>query len=189
MLRVIGFSGSFRKNSYNTALLKAAVEVAPDDLEITIYDYQDIPLYNADLDTDDERPAVVNRLKKAISDVDAVLVATPEYSHGIPGGLKNMLDWASRPGGKSPLNHKPAGLMSASPGAVGGARAQEQLLNVFHGILMRTMPHGGIVVGRSSEKFQDGRLTDEATRSFLTKYLQQFVSWIHLVQKNSGDRS
>lgn len=189
MLRVLGFSGSFRKDSYNTTLINAAAEVGPDDLKITIYDYREIPFYNADLDTDERRPAEVNALKKAITDADAVLIATPEYSHSIPGGLKNMLDWASRPGGKSPLNNKPAGMMSASTGAVGGARAQEHLLHVFHGILMRTMPHGGIVVGKAADKFENGRLTDEATRSFLAKYLEQFASWVRLVQKNAEDRS
>ena len=185
MFRVLGFSGSRRKDSYNTALIKAAAEVAPDNLEIRIYEYEDIPFYNADLDTDDLRPASVNALKNAMAEADGILIATPEYSHSLPGGLKNMLDWASRPGGKSPLNWKPAGLMSASPGAIGGTRAQEHLLQVYHGILMRTMPHGGIVVGNAAEKFEEGRLTHEATRSFLAKYLKQFADWINLLQEKS----
>jgi chromate reductase len=122
-MRVIGIAGSLRRESYNRSLLEAARALAPAALTIVPFQLNDIPLYNADYDADHLRPAEVTRLKQEIAEADALLVVTPEYNHSVPGVLQNAIDWASRPGGKSPLAGKPAAVMGASTGAIGSARA------------------------------------------------------------------
>src|SRR4051812_25627965 len=125
-MKVLGIAGSLRRESYNRGLLEAARRAAPASMTIDIFDLAGIPLYNADEDTDERRPAEVIRLKQAIAEASALLFVTPEYNHSVPGVLQNAIDWASRPGNNSVLKGKPAGMMSASPGAIGGARAQQQ---------------------------------------------------------------
>src|SRR5712692_9539090 len=124
MLQVLGIAGSLRRGSYNRALLETAREMAPETMRIDPFGLHDIPLYNADLDSDDKRPGEVKRLKQAIAEADAVLIATPEYNHGVAGVLKNAIDWASRPNFNSPFVNKPVAIMGASGGMAGTARAQ-----------------------------------------------------------------
>src|SRR3954452_10718597 len=146
-MRVLGIAGSLRRASYNRGLIAAAVQLAPGSMTIEPFDLAGIPLYNGDIDDDERRPAEVVRLKEAIAGSDAVLIATPEYNHSVPGVLQNAIDWASRPGGKSPFVGKPAALMGASPGAIGTARAQQQLKLVLLSTLAAVMPHPGVAVG------------------------------------------
>src|SRR3954468_20992866 len=126
-MKVLGIAGSLRRASSNRGLLAAAVQLAPGSMTIEPFDLAGIPLYNADLDADERRPDEVVRLKAAIAAADAVLIATPEYNHSIPGVLQNAIDWASRPGNNSPLRGKPAAIVSVSTGVIGAARAQQQL--------------------------------------------------------------
>jgi chromate reductase len=178
-IRVLGIAGSLRRGSYNRRLLEAARELAPDTMRIEIIDLADIPLYNGDLDTDAERPDVVERLKQAVVDADAVLIATPEYNHSVPGVLQNAIDWISRPAGKSPLAGKPVAIMGASTGALGAARAQQQLKLVLLSTLAALMPHAGVAMGQAKEKFDAaGRLTHEPTRQFLAGMLRELDSWV-----------
>src|SRR5262245_60268308 len=115
-VRVLGIAGSLRRGSFNRSLLAAAVELAPEELEIRVFEgLGEIPLYDADVEAAGEPPPVV-ALKTAISESDALLIATPEYNHSIPGLLKNAIDWASRPAGRSVLNGKPVGMIGATPG-------------------------------------------------------------------------
>jgi chromate reductase len=152
-------------------------------MTIERFDLAGIPLYNADLDTDQHRPPEVARFKQAIADADALLIATPEYNHSVPGVLQNAIDWASRPGMSSVLKGKPVGMMSASPGAIGGARAQQQLKLVLMSALAVVMPHAGVVVGQTKEKFDaSGSLTHESTRQFLAAYLVDLEAWIGRVR-------
>ena len=181
-LRVLGIPGSLRGGSYNRRLLEAAREMAPDGIEIEVFDLAGIPLYDADLDTDGARPAAVERLKTSIGEADAVLFATPEYNHSVPGVLKNAIDWASRPAGRSPLRGKPVAMMGASPGAVGTARAQMHLESVLLATLARPLPHPGVLVGGAKEKFDaDGRLVHESTRLFLRSFLEELSAWTRKV--------
>jgi chromate reductase, NAD(P)H dehydrogenase (quinone) len=181
-LRVLGIAGSLRKASFNRRLLNAAVELAPEALSIDVFDLSGIPLYNGDLDTDALRPSPVVRLKEAIRQADGVLFVTPEYNHSVPGVLQNAIDWASRPGGKSVLAGKPVALMGASTGAVGTARAQQQLKLVLLSTLAHVMPHPGVVVAQAAARFDgQGRLTDEPTRTFVAKFLKDFEHWISRV--------
>ena len=129
-VNVLGFAGSLRKGSFNRMLLRAAVELAPPAMTIETIELDSIPLYNGDVEAQGD-PEPVAEWKDAIRRADAILVVTPEYNYGIPGVLKNAIDWASRPPGKSVLNGKPAAIMGASPGGFGSVRAQLQLRQVF----------------------------------------------------------
>ena len=127
--RVLGISGSLRKASFNTGLLRAAQEIAPQGMEITIFDIKGLPFYDGDVEAQGD-PASVIALKSAIRDADAVLFATPEYNWGTSGALKNAIDWASRDREEGSLMGKPATIMGAG-GRAGTARAQGQLLETL----------------------------------------------------------
>jgi len=130
-MRVLGISGSLRRDSHNSALLRAAAERLPAGAELVVFErLAEIPPYDEDLETASV-PEPVRELREAIRDADAVLVATPEYNHSIPGQLKNALDWASRPAGKSALNGKPAAAIGASTGMFGAVWAQAELRKVL----------------------------------------------------------
>lgn len=176
---VLAFAGSLREGSYNKAVLRAAKELAPESLGITIFALQGIPLYNADVEAKGD-PDRVAEFKKAIRKADGLLIATPEYNHGVPGVTKNAVDWASRPAKNAPLNEKPVGILGASPGMTGSARGQSQLRQAFEFTNSYCMPQPEILVYRAHEKFDDdGNLTDEATRKFLGKYLEALYDWIN----------
>jgi chromate reductase, NAD(P)H dehydrogenase (quinone) len=177
-VRILGFAGSLRAASYNRALLRTVQEIAPAGMIIDAFDLAAIPLYNGDVEAAGD-PAPVTEFKNAIRAADAILVVTPEYNHGVPGVLKNAIDWASRPPRDSPLGGKPAGILGASPGMVGSARAQTQLRQAFTFTNTPVMPQPEILVGRAHEKFDAaGHLTDDVTRKFLGAWLAAFRVWI-----------
>src|SRR3954453_2267437 len=125
-MKLLGIAGSLRKGSYNRGLLRAARELLPEGVELVEFDIRDLPFYDGDVETAGD-PEPVVALKDAIREADALLIATPEYNRGVPGGLKNAVDWASRPPLGSPLAGKPVALMGASTGRGGTALAQQQL--------------------------------------------------------------
>ncbi|MDX6609214.1 MAG: hypothetical protein QOF85_1139 [Solirubrobacterales bacterium] len=130
-MRVLGISGSLRRGSLNSALLRAAAERLPAGAELVEFDrLRDIPPYDEDVDAE-ATPAAVEELRETVRSADAVLIATPEYNHSIPGQLKNALDWVSRPAGKSALNGKPAAVIGASTGMFGAVWAQAELRKVL----------------------------------------------------------
>jgi chromate reductase len=179
-LRVVGIAGSLRKASLNRALLRAAQELAPPEMKIEIEDLADLPMFNSDLDTANPPEAVV-RLRHSVRHADGLLLVTPEYNHGVPGVLKNAIDWLSQPLHGSALEGRPTALMGASTGLAGTARGQSQLRQAF--VLTNTpaMLRPEVLVGRAHERFDaEGHLTDEATRRFLSDFLRQFVGWIYL---------
>jgi chromate reductase len=177
-LRVLGVSGSLRKASFNRALLRAAIELAPAGMTIEIFEgIGTLPLYDADVEAAGD-PAPVTAWKTAIARADALLIATPEYNYGVPGALKNAVDWASRPPGNCVLNGKPAALMGASPGGQGTARAQLALRQSFVFTDTRTLQQPELLVSRVHEKIdKDGRLTDEPTRKAIRKLLDALADW------------
>lgn len=178
-IEILAFAGSLRKGSYNKALLRAAKELAPESLNIQIFDLEGIPLYNADVEAQGD-PKRVSEFKEAIREAEGLLIATPEYNHGVPGVTKNAIDWASRPAKKAPLNEKPVGILGASPGMTGSARGQSQLRQAFEFTNSYCMPQPEILVSRAHEKFDEkGDLTDEATRKFLGKYLDALNDWVN----------
>ncbi len=176
-LRVLGIAGSLRAGSFNRALLRAAQELAPEGMEIRAFDIAPIPLYNADVEAKGD-PEPVAALKTAIREADALLFVTPEYNHGVPGVLKNAIDWASRPPDKTPLKGKPASIMGATPGQGGTIRAQGQLRQTFVFTQTCALLQPEVLVAKAHEKFdKDGRLTDETTRGFVKKHLEALRDW------------
>ncbi len=176
-VRVLGVAGSLRLGSLNGALLRAAVKLAPVGMTIETFDLNDVPLYNGDVETAGDPPGVA-AFKDAIRAADAVLFVTPEYNHGVPGVMKNAVDWASRPPRDAALNRKPVGIIGASPGQTGTARGQSQLRQAFEFTNSFCMPQPEILVFRALEKFDaSGELSDEKTAAFLGKYLEALRVW------------
>lgn len=185
-IRVVAFAGSLRKGSYNRALLVAAQAEAPPGMTIELFDIAEIPLYDADVEAAGDPPPVV-AFKSAIRAADGLLIATPEYNHGVPGVTKNAVDWASRPARQSALNAKPVGILGASPGMTGTARGQSQLRQAFGFTNSYCMPQPEILVFRAHEKFDAaGRLTDAKTRELLGGYLVAFSDWVRRFADSAG---
>lgn len=156
-MRVLGISGSLRRDSYNSALLRAAAERLPGGVELVAYDgLREIPAYDADLE-EAGTPAAVAALRAAVREADAVLVATPEYNHSIPGALKNALDWVSRPAGESALTGKPAAAVGASTGMFGAVWAQAEARKVL-GALGGRVVERELPLPRAQDHFEDGEL-------------------------------
>lgn len=177
-LRVLGISGSLRKASFNSGLLRAAKEVASGNMDITIFDIMDIPFYNGDVEAQGD-PASVAALKSAIRDADGVLFATPEYNWGTSGALKNAIDWASRDREDGSLMGKPATLIGAG-GRAGTARAQMQLNETLAetGSIVMVKP-GLQVQAFSPMRFDsEGNLIDEEIKELLRKHLDAFAIWV-----------
>jgi len=174
--KILGIPGSLRKQSYNHSALKAAQELAPEGVTIDIFDLSDIPLYNQDLDG--TPPARVTELKAAIRAADAILFSTPEYNYSVPGVLKNAIDWASRPYGDSAWAGKPVAVMGATVGALGTARAQYHLRQIFVFLNMPALNQPEVMIANASQRFDaDGNLTDDATKGFIQKQITALVEW------------
>jgi chromate reductase len=178
-MRVVAFAGSLRKASYNRGVLFALGELAPPEMAIEIHGIDGIPLYDQDVETEGTPPSV-QRLRDVITACDGLIIATPEYNAGIPGVLKNTVDWLSRPPGHSVLTGKPSAVLGVTPGQLGTARAQGQLRAALEFSTAPVMPGPQVFIGRAREKFDaEGRLTDEKTRAYLAKYLAAFASWVN----------
>jgi chromate reductase len=156
-MRVLGISGSLRRGSLNSALLRAAGERLPAGAELVEFDrLREIPPYDEDVEVEGT-PAVVEELRQAVREADAVLIATPEYNHSIPGQLKNALDWISRPAGKSALTGTPVAAIGASTGMFGAVWAQAELRKVL-GALGGRVVEGELPIGHAKEQLVGGRL-------------------------------
>ena len=176
-LTILGISGSLRARSVNTALLRAAGDLVPAGVSIPLASI-DLPLYNDDL-LDEDKLAPVRKLNQAIIDADGLLIAAPEFNYGIPGPLKNAIDWCSRPAFNSPFANKPVAIIGAAPSSVGTARAQGQVKQNLLGMSALMFPYPEFLCGRSSEKFDaDLVLTDPHTRERLGAMLIEFVTFI-----------
>jgi chromate reductase len=175
-IKILGFAGSLRKGSYNRAVLRAAKELVPEGAELEIFDLGGIPPFNADLEG--SMPKEVMVFKSKIKAADALLIVTPEYNYSIPGVLKNAIDWASRPYQDNSFDDKPAAIMSASPGMLGGSRAQYHLRQTFIFLNMHAMNKPEVMVANANTKIDaSGRLTDEDTREHIKKLLAALVQW------------
>ncbi len=167
---ILGISGSLRRDSHNTKLLGVAADEAPQSVSIEIADISDLPLYNGDLETDDDAryPEPVLRFRRQISAADGLLFATPEYNWSVSGVLKNAIDWASRP--ETPLHNKPAAIISGG-GRFGGLRGQEHLRDILRHFEMRVVDAPDVVVplvGRSFDaegNFDNERARDQIKRA------------------------
>ena len=171
------FVGSLASKSINRLLAKALVKLAPPELQLTEISFKDLPLYSYDYDAN--YPPVATEFKNAVAAVDAVLFVTPEYNRSIPGGLKNAIDWASRPYGKNAFTRKPSAFIGTSPGKIGTAVAQQHLRSILafcnspqmNSIEAYIQFEPGLIT-------EDGQVTVEATRTFLQNYMMEFHGFI-----------
>jgi chromate reductase, NAD(P)H dehydrogenase (quinone) len=169
--RILGISGSLRRDSYNTSLLRAAVETAGPDVELALYDgLKEIPPYDEDDDLH-QRPPSVARLNAAIASADAVVFATPEYNSSIPGQLKNAIDWVSRPVATNVLRNKPVAVLGASTGAFGAVWAQAELRKVLAAVGARVLGLE-LPVPHAHSRFDDDGLTDDEIRAGLAEAIE-----------------
>jgi chromate reductase len=177
-LKVLGISGSLRKASLNTAVLRACSEIAPSDMKVGIFEgLGDLPLYNQEI-FDAGAPASVLKLRDAIAAADGVLFALPEYNFSLTAPLKNGIDWVSKLPNQ-PFMDKPIAIVSASAGPLGGARVQYDTRRILTQLWGHVMPRPEVFIGAVQTKFDaQGRLTDEATKKFLGELLTGFRTWI-----------
>lgn len=183
-VKVLGIAGSLRQGSYNRALLRAAQELAPEEMEIQIFDNEtliQIPPYNEDVRQQGE-PETVEILKREIEWADALIFAVPEYNHSMSGVLKNVVDWASRPSSESPLDGKPIAIVGAASGRSGTARAQMHFrqICVFTNMLPLNKP--AVQVTNAADKFDaEGQLIDENTRRFVQRLTEALLDWSRVI--------
>ena len=180
MIKVLGISGSLRRGSYNSALLRAAASLMPDAATLDIASIRGIPLYDGDVETQGI-PAAVSQLKQAIVAADGVLLATPEYNNSLPGVLKNAIDWLSRPSSdiKRVFGGKPFAMMGASAGGFGTILSQTAWLPVLR--TLGTQPWFGarLLVSRAANVFDEtGGIKDAAVEEQLKKFLAGYVSFL-----------
>ena len=178
-MKVLGISGSLRRDSHNTKLLRAAAELLPDGAELELWDgLRAVPPYDEDDDVE-PAPAAVTELRDAVAGADAILFATPEYNHSIPGQLKNALDWASRPLATNLLRNKPVAVVGASVGAFGAVWAQAELRKVLAATGARVVD-GEVAAGHAHQRFdEDGLLVDDDLREQLVEVVDALLIVTH----------
>src|SRR5881394_281124 len=179
MTKVLGISGSLRRGSYNSALLRAAARLMPEDSTLDIASLRGIPLYDGDVEAQGI-PAAVSQLKEAIIAADGVLLVTPEYNNSIPGVFKNAIDWLSRPSADIPrvFGGRPVAMIGASPGGFGTLLSQTAWLPVLKTLGTRAWFGGRLQVSRAGDVFDaNGKLIDERVREQLRKFLDGFVKF------------
>lgn len=174
-IKILGFAGSLRKNSYNKALLRAAAQLLPEKAELEIFDLEGIPLFNEDIESN--VPQRVTEFKAKIKAADAILIATPEYNYSVPGVLKNAIDWASRPFSDNSWDNKPLAIMGASIGRFATARAQYHLRQTCLCLNMHVLNKPEVMVGPVQQVMDESQnLTDERTKAAIKSMLAGLVS-------------
>ncbi len=176
-MNLLGLSGSFRRGSYNTIILETLVEHLADRATMTVHDYRNLPHYNQDEDTETPHDEV-RGLREAVLAADGVIVATPEFNHGIPGTLKNALDWLSRPRGHAALIAKPVLTITSSLALTGGVRAHAQLNETLLSIASRLVVRPQAVIGLVHKKVEGRRLVDAPTLEFLSEAVGDLIKII-----------
>jgi chromate reductase, NAD(P)H dehydrogenase (quinone) len=175
-MKVLGISGSLRRDSHNTKLLRAAALLLPPGVELELWEgLKAVPPYDADDDTGEPRPWILRSVAGAIEEADVVLFSTPEYNHSIPGQLKNALDWLSRPLASSPLRDKPVAVVGASTGLFGAVWAQAELRKVL-GAIGAQVNDRELPIGLADDAFTDeGRLADQEQELVLADLLAELI--------------
>src|SRR5215471_19784844 len=181
-IRILGIAGSLRRESYNRYALRAATKLVPQEAVIETFDLDGIPPFSEDLEQDP--PSRVTELKQRVREADAILFVTPEYNYSVPGVLKNVIDWASRPFGDNAWDGKPAAIMGASIGSFGSGRAQYHLRQILVFLNMFPVNRPEVMIGDAAARFdKDGNLTDEATKQQISRLLQSLVDWTRRISR------
>ncbi|HTK35338.1 MAG TPA: NADPH-dependent FMN reductase [Caulobacteraceae bacterium] len=183
-LRFLGLSGSLRRAAYSTAILRELGKQLPPSMSLDLL-LPDLPLYNEDED-EEEALEAVRAFREKIAAADGLIICTPEYSHGIPGVLKNVLDWASRPSQKSCLKGKPALIISNSPAFTGGVRAQAQMHETLIACSAFVVPGKQVVIGGVREKIKDGVFVDKSNLSFALAEVDRLADYCRLLRAVPG---
>jgi chromate reductase len=182
--RILGICGSLRRQSYNTAVLRTARKLAPQGVIIETFELDGIPPFNQDEET--KPPTTVLELKRRVREADGILFVTPEYNYSVPGVLKNAIDWASRPYGDNVWEGKPAAIMGASIGAIGTARAQYHLRQIFVFLNVFPVNQPEVMIGNAAQRLDaEGNLTDETTRHYMRQLLENLVELVQRVRQPS----
>ena len=177
MIRIVGMSGSLRRESFNTAALHAAAELLPPDVAMTVASIGDLPFYNEDVRLVGY-PETVQRLRAQIETADAVLIATPEYNYSVPGVLKNAIDWASRRPNPS-FYDKPVAIMGASSGIRGTVRGQLHLRQILAGLNAHVLPKPELMIGNAATLIgANGRISDVKTREEIAALMAALTAWV-----------
>jgi chromate reductase len=178
-VKILGIAGSLRKASYNRGALRAALQVCPEGARIEVFELDGIPAFNQD--EEKQPPQKVAELKQKIKAADAVLLVTPEYNYGLPGVLKNAIDWASRPYGDNAWNGKPVAIMSAAMSMGGGIRAQYQLRQCFVFLNMEAVVQPEVAINNVGERFDEqGNLKDETSKKLIRQLLQNLIRKVQM---------
>jgi chromate reductase len=186
-LSFLGIAGSLRAASYNRGLIRAAIDLARPGTTVTAWELGEIPLFNADVEALGDPPPVA-AFKAAINGADALVIATPEYNHCVPGVLKNAIDWASRPARRSVLTNKPVAVLGASTGRGGTARAQAHLRDGLAYTNGLVLPLPEVLVDLAADKFDaEGNLHDEATRGEVRDLLVSLSAWTRRLDRGAGE--
>lgn len=189
MTKLIGISGSLRQGSFNSALLRNAAGLMPEESELEVETIRGIPLYDGDLEEAEGIPERVTALKDAIAAADGLLLVTPEYNNSIPGVFKNAIDWLTRPASDIPrvFRAKPVALIGASPGGFGTILSQNAWLPVLRTLGANHWSGGRLMVSRAQSVFnQDGTLADQKIEGQLRSYLQGFVTFVQAAQRQAA---
>jgi chromate reductase len=173
-VKLFGLSGSLRKESYSTAILKTLAEAVSAEATVTFGDIGSLPHYNQD-DDGDHPPEPVAAMRRNVSESAGLVIVSPEYNHGVPGVLKNTIDWLSRPASKSALVGKPVLIVTSSPAFTGGVRSQAQLRESLISAMARPLIANEVVIASVHGKILNGRLKDQASIDFAMKALRQLI--------------
>jgi chromate reductase len=180
-VRILGIAGSLRQASWNRGALREAQKLCPPEAKIEIFELDGIPMFNQD----EERnpPQKVTELKSRIRAADAILLVTPEYNYGMPGVLKNAIDWASRPYGDNAWSGKPVAIMSAAMSMGGGVRAQYQLRQCFVFLNMDAVVQPEVAIGNAQERFDEqGNLKDETSKKLIAQLLKNLADKVRILR-------
>lgn len=178
-IKIVALPGSLRKGSLHRKLLHALQPLAPENVEIDVFELDDVPLYNSDVEKDGF-PESVQALRDKIEASDGIILATPEYNGAMSGVIKNAVDWASRQG---LLRKRPVTIISGSPGSLGATKGQESLRAVVNHIGMYLLPRPSLAIPKLDDKLVDGTLADERTQKFVREWLESFSKWVVQLNK------
>ncbi len=179
-LKILAVPGSLREASLMRHLLRTLPQLAPNDMDITIFDLHEIPLYNQDVEDASGFPPGVQAFRDAIAASDGLIIATSEYNGSVPGVLKNSIDWASRRG---LLAKRPVTPISGSPGALGATKAQEHLRAILGHLGMYVLPRPALAIPKLNEKLENEAITDDLTHKLVSQWLEAFQDWVEQLQK------